>query len=952
MAEAERSRAEAAGAPPARRSEELEELLKRIATHIAEVDQEHPGSASPSILAGPMPSRAAAGIRDTGGRELPPPIPALRDKRIERESGPAAPPAAPIPSRVERAKTPPPAGEGRLPAASLRRAQSALEPPALRSALPAPRPFAIDEPPAGFSEPAAAPRQALREETSVGSVRLTPAYDADAAPPPLRSILGMMTDSPIDNPSSRGREPIAVPGLPDRPMRGSGEAGLAEATRRIEAALATLAPREALDQLGERFSQLEGEVGRAAGELKRLDGLEAQLGVLGTRLTDEQVLALFGPLVPTADDLTRFAEDAASRTADRVLSAHAKEQPVDPKPAADAQGQVEALSERLAAFMDERRRNDAGIQEALETIQLAMQLVLDHIDQSASRQTQEASASAPSLDTQEPAYSGHPETLHAAPEPLPGDMQRFAAAAGAHPSHPSHADVGPASGPILEMPAVAEPELAQPGPAPEPVVVAAAVAAGPPYPRRAAAPADLPRQPRYEPFPQPLAPTEGFHRGVHAAVRQPPEKAHTRTGKHPATKAGRPAKGGMLAGILLGGAAGKSVAGIRPGVLIVTSLAAFLLAGYWLLSSPKVGISGSATEQIENPSTPTSDGEPARPDAAKPAPVDRAPQPAPSRSGGEEPSVPPVGDMQEARMDAAPGRSAGPGMAVVLAAQPITIDSVIHARERARMASLSQRTGAAAAQPQVAPPDASAVVTASLPSASAPPATAPAANRQLTLPPAAAGPLSLRLAAAQGDASAQLEIATRLAEAKGVKQNFTEAALWYERAAAQGEAVAQYRLATLYERGMGVKPDRERAAGLYREAAGLGNVKAMHNLAVMSVSPGAGTPDYAKAAALFAKSAGLGLPDSQYNLGVLYESGLGLPKDHAAAYRWYALAARSGDPEAARRRDLLISRLPAETIEASNTQIASWQPGRVDPRANDARTAGEAWKQRAGETGR
>jgi localization factor PodJL len=145
---------------------------------------------------------------------------------------------------------------------------------------------------------------------------------------------------------------------------------------------------------------------------------------------------------------------------------------------------------------------------------------------------------------------------------------------------------------------------------------------------------------------------------------------------------------------------------------------------------------------------------------------------------------------------------------------------------------------------------------------------------------------------------------------------------------------------------MGVKADRERAKDLYGQAAEKGNLKAMHNLAVISASPSAGTPDYATAAALFTRAAEHGLADSQFNLGVLYESGLGVPKDHAAAYKWYTLAARGGDADAGRRRDMLIARLPTETLQAMDRQIASWRPTPASELANNPRLAGNGWKQR------
>ncbi len=65
-----------------------------------------------------------------------------------------------------------------------------------------------------------------------------------------------------------------------------------------------------------------------------------------------------------------------------------------------------------------------------------------------------------------------------------------------------------------------------------------------------------------------------------------------------------------------------------------------------------------------------------------------------------------------------------------------------------------------------------------------PVATMPgAASMMLDLPPAAAGPLSLRLAAAKGDADAQFEIATRFAQGRGIERNDQEVAKWHRRAA-------------------------------------------------------------------------------------------------------------------------------------------------------------------------
>ena len=119
-------------------------------------------------------------------------------------------------------------------------------------------------------------------------------------------------------------------------------------------------------------------------------------------------------------------------------------------------------------------------------------------------------------------------------------------------------------------------------------------------------------------------------------------------------------------------------------------------------------------------------------------------------------------------------------------------------------------------------------------------------NKPLSLPPATVGPYSLRLAAAHGDASAQFEVAVRMAEAKGDDQDLKGALQWYQRSAASGFAMAQFRLGTFYERGIGVKADLARARIWYTRAAQQGNVKATHNLAVLLAGRGGATPDYCR----------------------------------------------------------------------------------------------------------
>ena len=983
MAESERSRTgDGGGAPPQKKREELDQLLQKIAAHIA-VSEKAAGEAP----AGP------------GGQ------PALR---LPSSTAAAAKPDAP--------KQLAGGGPGTAPevAPSLRRSPS-IEPPVLRSAVsrqPAPTSpshrdgellkesssnseptVMVESEPKSKSAPSTAnPRSSdTREEPwdHEAAEALTRTYEADAALPPLRSMLSTMAAPPK---ASLAEDPAPSVTAVDHAAVEQTTMRLIDASRRVESMLATLASRDSVDSLGQRIDTVAGDVARTAAGLARLDGIEVALGELGAKLSDDQMVALFGPLVPTAEDLTRFADDAAGRAADRVLEAYAQqmsgEAPSHRAVDAVSGGELKALSDLVSGFITDSRRSDAGTQEALETLQMAMQHVLDRLEQvegggvsdagsepvSLVEQHKARMAAEPVVRSPRPAVPDHAnmDFRDLAPDlpPLPQHQAHPAReeAAAMHVQHASYAGPQDAAIPrdaALEPRGSGVPGDLHHGPT-------GRVAPEPPQ-RRFTEPVPVPA-----PDALPLSDRQAFI----AMARKAAEKAKAAADAPRAPGAGKspgPAREPRASAMSV--SATKAFAGIRPSVLII-SAATLLLAGFWFIKGPKLGLPRAlmpaAIEQVVEPESEPADTAAVPRSNAQPDIEEPAPAPAESKSAPGEPGRPatprrisddapastPPGDLKDARVDTAPSQAAGPGIAVTLGDRPASPEQVIQARERVRIANLSQRTAFSAARMHPVPPGASPVETSSVAppsstdapsppvSASGPQAPKPASSRHIELPPATTGPLSLRLAAAQGDASAQLEVATRLAEGKGTKQSFAEAAVWYERAAAQGEGVAQYRLGTLYERGMGVKADRETARGWYQQAADQGNLKAMHNLAVMSASPAAGTPDYTTAATLFTKAAGFGLADSQYNLGVLYESGLGVPKDHAAAYKWYTLAARGGDQDAARRRDLLIARLPPETLQAMDAQVASWRPASASERANNARVAGETWKRRAAEAKR
>jgi localization factor PodJL len=210
-------------------------------------------------------------------------------------------------------------------------------------------------------------------------------------------------------------------------------------------------------------------------------------------------------------------------------------------------------------------------------------------------------------------------------------------------------------------------------------------------------------------------------------------------------------------------------------------------------------------------------------------------------------------------------------------------------------------------------------------------------------------PPSLREAAAAGDPAAELELALRLVDGRGVARDLGAAAQWFEQAAAQDLPLAQYRLATLYEKGLGLGRDPQLAMAWYAKAAGAGNARAMHNLAVMNADGAAGgKPDYGEAAQWFRKAGQLGIRDSQFNLGVLYARGMGVPQDLVQSWLWFSLAAQQGDADAAKKRDEVAAKMDAGAVSAAARALAEFKTATPAPAANDAPAPAGGWEAKTG----
>ncbi|MGH1418003.1 MAG: hypothetical protein ACRBCJ_04015 [Hyphomicrobiaceae bacterium] len=313
-------------------------------------------------------------------------------------------------------------------------------------------------------------------------------------------------------------------------------------------------------------------------------------------------------------------------------------------------------------------------------------------------------------------------------------------------------------------------------------------------------------------------------------------------------------------------------------------------------------------------------------------------------SGGYQGEI--IDDIAEAELTAAQLASQTPaGLTVYDSRTPVTRGLISHFEKRDDLAKRSAKLGKYSVPVMPAALATKTDEEATLQAKVSQPSINGNARNALGLPPAKVGPLSLRLAAAKGDASAQFQVGTRLAEGKGNAQDFGKAAQWFQRSAQQGFAQSQYRLGTLYERGLGVRKDIGRAKVWYQRAAEQGNLKSMHNMAVLSANPSQGrAPDYSAAADWFTKAANRGLADSQFNLAVLYENGLGVAKDLKRAYMYFALAAKSGDSEASRRRDRVIAMLEIQELAQAEDLVKRFKRLSSDRLANDALAAGQFWK--------
>lgn len=765
---------------------------------------------------------------------------------------------------------------------------------------------------------------------------------------------------------------VAAPSSTTTPAAGADhvwlESRFADVSKRIEESLNDIRPDQGFFALGQRVDQLEqhfsnlfegvatrGDVEgvrlieahvsemadhleNAQNQLMRLDVIEVHLAGIATKLDDvHRAASVAGdfaiePGVPSSNaDMHEFARTAAAAAAHELSKIQSP---------AHAASETKEIGHMLRNFIAESRQGEENTTALLDTLQQAMIRLLDRVDamELSALQSQHGHANAQAQVHSAPADYIHEHARYTSntSDSYHSDVEEPFAAIDAAVAAVAHARATPA----FVAPMAGASEL-EPLPA-HPSNVDASV-----VPQRSP---DKIRQDFI---------AEARRAKMRLAEEAPvaTEATPASMSADPAKSPGQPARGTHKPANGTQNRKQASVDGAQR-VKVLALSAMLALGGIWLAKE-----SGLFTSAALIAATPATDGQA---DGSKSAATGApAANPADASSGALLPSSgTPEGGPGDLKLpegtrgeilsdDTVVGSAMVPMNGVAVDSQRrMTAEDLARARRQHAMAAVSgklgevaQRNTAETAIPAALDPNTTIVEGKSFnQNAMSISNSGMSQSAALDLPPATVGPLSLRLAAANGDASAEFEVGARLAEGKGTEQTFKDAAKWYQRSASKGFAQAQYRLGTLYERGLGLKVDVERAQEWYTRAAEQGNVKAMHNLAVLSANQSKATPDYTTAAQWFQKAADYGLADSQFNLAVLNENGLGVPEDLVAAYKWLALSAKSGDKEAVRRRDILKGKLTAEQLTAAEGLVATWRAKRSDPEINDARKAGEAWK--------
>ena len=138
--------------------------------------------------------------------------------------------------------------------------------------------------------------------------------------------------------------------------------------------------------------------------------------------------------------------------------------------------------------------------------------------------------------------------------------------------------------------------------------------------------------------------------------------------------------------------------------------------------------------------------------------------------------------------------------------------------------------------------------------------------------------------------------------------------------AEQGDASAQLDLASMYFNGEGVPKDNEEGVKWVRKAAEQGDPEAQAMLGGIYSADNLAPRDYSEAVKWWRKAAEQGDPGSQLDLGVMYELGLGVRRDLIEAHKWKNLSAPGYDLY------LTEKKMTIEQIAEAQKLAREWKP--------------------------
>jgi TPR repeat protein len=165
----------------------------------------------------------------------------------------------------------------------------------------------------------------------------------------------------------------------------------------------------------------------------------------------------------------------------------------------------------------------------------------------------------------------------------------------------------------------------------------------------------------------------------------------------------------------------------------------------------------------------------------------------------------------------------------------------------------------------------------------------------------------LRVAAQQGDSTAQLTLARKYRDGEGVERDEAQAVSWLQQAARLGNSDAQYELDNAYGEGSGVERDPILAYACYVLASANGNPASDEALRL-----------------LIPKLTDGQIAQVRSTIGEMYLQGRGTPVDYVAAYTWFKLAESAGSGDGQRLRAEVASKMTKQQIAAADRRADEW----------------------------